>query len=174
MAQAEVYSTERKVRLTLNCREIGTKNVPAGCRVLFSLPYEPGELRAEALNGAGQVTGTDCLTTAGVETVLRLEAEKTECRPGEMVYLRIRYTDDNGEVKPLERHQVTVSAENAEVVGTANGCTFFRGNYAQSQVPVYFCEAQAVVRAEKAGTVRVTAEDGIHTATADIICTEKR
>ena len=166
----EVYTTDRQVRLSLNGRVIGTKKVPADCRVIFNVLYEAGELKAEALTSAGQVTGTDCLTTASAETVLRVEAEKPVCHPGEMVYLRIRYTDGQGEVKPLERHRVTVSAENAAVVGTANGCTFFEGNYAQDTVPTYFGEAQAVVCAGGAGTVRVSVTDGENTAAAEIVC----
>ncbi len=171
-AQAEVYSTAKQVRLTLNGREIGVKQVPKNCRAVFSLPYEPGELKAAALDANGRETGSDALLTAGEETVLRLEPEKSACRPGEMVYLRMRYTDANGEIKPLERQTIHVSAENAEVVGTANGCTYFKGNYAQSAVPAYFGEAQAVVRAGRPGAVRVTVTDGIQQAEAEITCEE--
>ena len=168
----EVYSTAPKVRLTLNGATVGEKKMPRNCRALFSLPYQPGELKAVALDEAGQETGSDVLTTAGKETLLRLEPETTVCRPGEMVYLRMRYTDGNGEIKPLERQEISVRAENGLVMGTANGCTFFRGNYAQSKVETYFGEAQAVVRAEKPGTLRVTVTDGQQTATVEITCKE--
>ena len=104
--------------------------------------------------------------------MLRLEQETTVCRPGEMVYLRMRYTDGRGEIKPLERQEISVHAENGFVMGTANGCTFFRGNYAQSKVETYFGEAQAVIRADKPGPVRVTVTDGKQTATAEITCKE--
>ena len=87
-----------------------------------------------------------------------------------MVYLRIRYTDENGEVKPMEKHRVKVRAENAEVMGCANGSTYFRGNYAQSEVPTYFGEAQTIVRAGEAGVVRVLVTDGEREACAEIAC----
>ena len=168
----EVYSTADRIRLTLNGKPAGEKRVPASCRVLFRVPYEPGELRAEALDAQGRVTGSDRLISAGAETILRLEPETGACRPGEMIYLRIRYTDRQGVVQPLARRTVRVSAENGTVMGTANGCTFFRGNYAQSKVETYFGEAQAVVRAEKPGILRVTVTDGQQTATAEITCKE--
>ena len=171
-AQVEVYATAPQVRLTLNGKEIGTRRVPAHCRVIFTLPYQPGELKAIALDENGRETGADALRTAGQETVLRLEKEKAVCRPGEMVYLRMRYTDEAGEIKPLERGQLTVTAENGQVVGTANGCTFFQGNYAQPSVLSYFGEAQAVVQAKEPGAVRVTVTDGNRTAAAEIICKE--
>ena len=170
--QVEVYSSARQVKLLLNGNEIGTKPVPKACRVFFKTAYQPGELRAVALDESGRETGSDTLTTAGAETLMRLEPETAVCRPGEMVYLRMRYTDENGEIKPLGRRPVTVSAENGEVMGTANGCTYFRGNYAQDTVPTYFGEAQAVVRAGDAGTLRVTITDGEQTAQAEIMCKE--
>lgn len=110
--------------------------------------------------------------TAGEETELRLEAEKATCHPGEMVYLRMRYTDKSGEVKPMEKHRVSVSAENAVVMGTANGSTYFKGNYAQTEVPTYFGEAQTVVCAGECGIVKVTVTDGNLTAETENICTE--
>ena len=58
------------------------------------------------------------------------------------------------------------------MVGTANGCTFFRGNYAQDSVETYFGEAQAVVRAGGPGTVRVTIADGEQIARVEIPCEE--
>ena len=174
MAQVEAYSTAKQIRLSLNGRTIATKRVPDGCRVLFSVPYEPGELKAEALDAAGNVTGTDCLRSAGEATLLRVEPEKAVCGPGEMVYLRLRYTDDDGELKPLKRHRITVRAENAEVIGTANGCTFFDGNYAQPAVDTYFGEAQAVVRAGQPGRVCVTATDGERIASVEIACEEAK
>ncbi len=173
MAQVEVYvpSPATHVRLCLNGRLIGEKRAPKNCRVIFSLPYEPGTLEAKALEN-GRERGFDRLETAGEETVLRLEPEKKTCRPGEMVYLRMRYTDAKGEIKPLERQTIHVSAENAEVIGTANGCTYFQGNYAQCAVPAYFGEAQAVVRAGRPGAVRVTVTDGKQRAEAEITCEE--
>ena len=93
--------------------------------------------------------------------------------PGEMIWLRIRYTDENGEVQPLTRRTVRVKADNGTVMGTANGCTFFHGNYAQSAVPAYFGEAQAIVRAGTAGEVLVTATDGELTSEVKIKCREQ-
>ena len=89
-----------------------------------------------------------------------------------MVYLRLRFTDGSGEVKPLERRRIRVSAENAAVEGTANGCTFFEGNYAQDSVPAYFGEAQAVIRAGAPGIIRIRALADGSEAAAEIICKE--
>ena len=58
------------------------------------------------------------------------------------------------------------------MIGTANACTYFKGNYAQNIVPAYFGEAQAVVRAGRTGIVRVTVTDGKQKAEAEITCEE--
>ena len=81
-----------------------------------------------------------------------------------------RYTDDRGELKPMEKHLIHVSAVNGIVMGTANGSAYFRGNYAQTEVPTYFGEAQAVVRAEAPGVLRVTITDGERTAMTELEC----
>ena len=165
----EVYARAALVELFINGKSAGKKK-PKKARANFRAAYEKGEICAVSYNASGEELGRDSLVTAGEETELRLEAEKTTCRPGEMVYLRMRYTDANGEVKPMEKHLMSVSAENAVVMGTANGSTYFKGNYAQSQVPTYFGEAQTVVCARECGTVKVTVTDGNLTAQAEIRC----
>ncbi len=171
-ARVEVYTSYPRVRLTLNGRMIGIQRVRSDCRTVFRVPYEPGELKAEALDESGHEAGCDTLTSASGDTCLSLTSESAACHPGEMVYLRIRYTDPSGEIKPTEKHTVCIEAENAEVMGSANGCTFFHGNYSQSQVPTYFGEAQTVVRAGVNGPIRVRVTDGELNAEAEIICKE--
>ena len=167
----EVYARAASVELFVNGTSVGKKK-PKKARANFRTVYHDGELSVVAYDEAGKKIGQDTLRTAGTETELRLEPEKTVCRPGEMVYFRMRYTDGSGEIKPMEKHRITVSAENGTVMGTANGSSYFQGNYAQSEVPTYFGEAQTVVQAAAAGTMLVTVNDGARTATAQIVCKE--
>ena len=166
-ATVEVYARAAAVELFVNGRSVGKKK-PKKARAIFRTPYEPGELTAVSYDLGGREIGRDSLRSAGPELELRLEPESASCRSGEMVYFRMRYTDKNGEVKPLERHCIRVSAENGTVMGTANASVYFEGNYAQSEVPSYFGEAQSVVQAGEAGILRVTAEDGERRATVEI------
>ena len=120
----------------------------------------------------GAEIGRDTLRTAGPETCLRLEAETRTCRPGEMVYLRVRYTDDRGEIKPMEKHTVSFTADNGAIVGAGSAASYFKGNFARSSTPTYFGAAQVIVRATGGGALRVTATDGERTATAELLCRE--
>ena len=166
----EVYARAHEVELLVNGKSVGRKRLKNTCRAVFKTAYHDGEIAAVAYDAQGKELGRDVLRTAGAAAQLRLEPETLSCKPGEMVYLRVRYTDENGEVKPMEKHRVTFTVENGTVMGTANGSTYFAGNYAQPEVPTYFGEAQAVVQAGGAGTVRVTASDGERTVTAEIVC----
>ena len=165
----EVYARASAVKLYVNGQCVGQKR-PRKARANFRVTYHSGELLAISFDAAGKEIGRDALITAGEKTELRLEPETASCRPGEMVYFRMRYTDENGEIKPMEKHRVRVSAENGTVMGTANGSTYFRGNYAQSEVPTYFGEAQTVVQAGESGTLRVTVTDGERTASVELPC----
>ncbi len=168
-ATVEVYARAASVELFVNGRSVGKKK-PRKARAFFHTSYEPGELSAVSYDQAGREIGRDSLRSAGPELELRLEPESESCRPGEMVYFRMRYTDAKGEVKPLERHRIRVEAENGVVMGTANASVYFEGNYAQSEVPTYFGEAQTVVQAGESGTLRVTVSDGERTASVELPC----
>ncbi len=165
----EVYARAALVKLYVNGKCVG-KRKPNKARAVFRVAYQPGKLTAVSYDASGREIARDTLKTAGKETELRLEPEKLSAKPGEMLYLRVRYTDKNGEIKPMEKHRVSFTAENGTVIGTANGSTYFKGNYAQSEVPTYFGEAQVIVQAGEAGTIRITASDENGSVTAEISC----
>jgi beta-galactosidase len=167
----EVYARAATVELYINGEKVGRKRVKK-CIAKFKTIYKAGEITAIAYDKNRREVGSDTLKTASEETVLRLEPEVKECKSGEMVYFRIRYTDKNGELKPLERHTVSVRAENGVVMGAANGCCYFKGNFAQPQTPTYLGEAQTIVQATGAGLLRVYATDGDSTVSAEVVCKE--
>ena len=168
-AQIEVFARAASVELFVNGQRVG-KKAPRKGIARFRAAYQTGELLAIARDARGRELGRDSLETAGEETLMRLEPETETCRPGEMVYFRVRYTDGAGELKPMEKHVVRFSAENGTVVGAANGSCCFAGNFAQSEAPTYFGEVQAVVCAGGPGVLRVTASDGALAASAELPC----
>ena len=168
--EIEVYARGDSVELFVNGKSVGKKSLKGKCRVLFRAAYEAGELTAVSYNASGNEIGRDVLRTCGPKTQLRLEAEKAECTPGEMVYFRIRCTDEAGETNPMEKQTVTISAENGALMGTVNGSCSYSGNFAGDTVPTYFGEAQAIVCAGAPGVVRVTARSSGMEASAEVIC----
>ena len=166
-AAIEVFARADAVQLFVNGVRVGEKAPKKGV-ARFKTAYRPGELVAVAFDGSGREMGRDVLRTAGETTELRLICESETARPGEMVYFRACYTDEAGEIKPLEKHTVRFGAENGAVMGAINGSCYFQGNLAQTAAPTYFGEVQAVVHAGAPGILRLTAEDGERTATVEI------
>ena len=94
----EVYTKLPEVSLYLNDRLIGKKTVnrDSQYKAVFSVPYEAGELRAEA--GGKSVT----LTTAGEPARLRLTADKTILNHDgqDLVFITVEVVDKEGHVCP--------------------------------------------------------------------------
>ena len=168
--EVEVYARADSVELFVNSQSVGKKNMKGRCRALFRTAYHDGELTAVSYDASGKEIGRDTLCTAGQKTELRMEADSENCAPGEMVYFRIRCTDENGETKPMEKQTVTVTTENGTLMGTVNGSCSYRGNFTGNVVPTYFGEAQAIVCAGAPGVIRVTARSAGYEATAEVLC----
>ena len=164
----EVFARCSSVELFVNGKSVGKKSMKNKCRVTFRTAYHDGEVKAVSYDGSGKEIGSDVLRTAGEKTELRLEPETQTCRSGEMVFFRMRYTDEAGEGKPMEKHTLRVTVENGTVMGAVNGSCCFKGNFAQSETPTYFGEAQTIVQAGEKGTLRVTVTDGTNTVTSSI------
>ena len=96
--EVEVYTKAPEVTLYLNDKEIGRKKVDRSTefKAVFSVPYEPGTLRAEA--GDKSVT----LSTAGEPARLRLTADKSMLKADgqDLAYVTIEVVDSEGRVCP--------------------------------------------------------------------------
>lgn len=109
----EVYSHYPAVRLYLDDRLIGEQDV-AEMKATFTLPYQPGTLRAEGLeNGAPVEQKT--LKTAGKIASIRLIPDKTnlEANSGELSFITIEFVDKDGNVVPVADNDITVSVSGA-------------------------------------------------------------
>ena len=71
---ADVFSLAPKVRLVLNGKTIGEKKTK-NARASFKLKYEPGILKAVAIDESGNETGETTLRTGGQEPVIALLPE---------------------------------------------------------------------------------------------------
>lgn len=114
-AVVEVYSPGAFVRLSLNGKILGTKKLK-DFRTSFSVGYAPGQLRAEALDVSGNVLSSHQLDSGGCETHLTLRADKRTLAAGsgELCYVEIEFTDENGQLLPHIEQRVDL-----EVTGAA-------------------------------------------------------
>ena len=143
------------------------------CIVRFSCTYEDGTVEAVSYDAAGNEIGRTALHTANTETRLCLVPEEETVRPGGLAFVQLRYTDENGTVKSLERGTVTVKVRGGTLLGLGNACAYSERGYLSDTTDTYFGEALAVVRADAdADTVELTAADGTHNAACCIPCKE--
>ncbi len=159
-AKIEIYARAFAVELFLNGKSVGKKRMPKkNCRVVFTIPYEDGELKAVSYDETGREIGRQTMVTAKEDTVLKLMPESQVAEPEGLVFVPLQYTDADGVWKPMERHCLTVTVENGTLVGFGSANAYVDGNYTQHTTETYYGEAMAVVRAGTSGMMRITVCD---------------
>lgn len=157
-ARVEVYARAHHVSLYVNGKCVGTNKLKHDCRTVFRTTYEPGELRAVSFNQENRKIAECILNTAGDETVLTLEPEQTTVREEELLYVRMKYTDSEGTVKPLARGEIRVKADGGKIVGIGSACPFYKKSYTGDTADTYYGEALVIIRPEKEGKIVIEAE----------------
>ena len=157
-AEVEVYARAASAALVLNGKEIARKKAKNDCLFRFRCTYQPGTLEAVAYNAAGQETGRCALTTAGSETELRAEPEEAAVHPGQLCYIRLRYTDAGGVLKPTVNAPIRVQVTGGRLLALGNACPFNLRGYHTTETDPYWGEALAIVEAGSTGCVTLHAE----------------
>ena len=155
--EVEVYARYPQVKLLLNDQLIGEKPVAEG-KAVFTLPYQPGTLKAVAPNGES-VT----LQTAGEAKTIRLTADHTKLKADgqDLAFITVEMLDANGVVNPTADNQLTASVKGpATIVAFGNADIKDCDSYADSTHKAWKGRALLVVRSTgKKGKVTVTVQD---------------
>ncbi|HIY64104.1 MAG TPA: DUF4982 domain-containing protein [Candidatus Mediterraneibacter stercoripullorum] len=167
-AKVEVYARAHHVSLYVNGKCVGTKELKKDCRTVFKTIYHPGELKAVAFNAQDQKIAECVLQTAGKETRLTLEPELDKLSVNDLLYVRMKYTDDKGTVKPLARGEIKVKAEGGKILGIGNGCPYYEKSYLGDTADTYYGEAMVIIQPEKAGKITVKAESRYGSAQTEV------
>lgn len=168
-AKVEVYTRAAKVKLFVNGICVGEKKPAGDCIVTFRTIYHDGELKAVSYDEQDQVIAEKIYVTAGEETVLRAEPEQeTVNKDGGLVYVRLKYTDEKGEVKPLARGEIKVSVEGGTLLGLGSGCPYYEDSYLTDSTDTYYGEALAVVKPDGSDRVVLHAESPFGNADAAV------
>ena len=158
--EVEVYSREPKVSLYLN-NQLVAEQPTAEMKATFTLPYQPGTLRA--------VAGTEQseLQTAGTPARIRLTADRDRVATGGLAFVTIEITDAQGRVVPTADTEMTFSvAGNASLLAAGNADIKDEDPYFDNHHRAWHGRALAVVRnngKQGKSTLTVTAK-GLPTA----------
>ena len=167
-ATVEVYTDASTVELLLNGKRIAKKRVK-GCMAQFKTKYAPGKLTAVAYNAKGAETSRNELQSATGKRSIRLRPEESAVAAGDIAYIGVELVGENGAVECNADTKINLSVEGGELLafGSANPRT--PESYTSGSFTTYYGKAQAVVRADTAETLRITAAgDGMETAFASI------
>ncbi len=164
----EVYTKAPEVKLYLNDKLVGTKTVDRSTefKAVFSVPYEPGTLRAEA--SGSSVT----LATAGSPAGLRLTADTQTLKVGgqSLAYITVEVVDKDGRVCPDAAIpcEVSVSGQ-ASLMAAASADLKDREPATSPHVTTWKGRAIIVVRSTaKKGKAQVSVKSGLPTASISI------
>lgn len=156
-ANVEVYADCYKVTLLINGVEIGTKKIK-NCRTMFKTKYQSGVVTAISFDANNNEVGRCQMETANDETVLSILPEERGYKKGDLIFVRLAYTDDKNIVKPLERGKINVTVEGGELIALGNGCPFNMEGYLNAYTDTYFGEALAIIKTHD-DKVTIEAED---------------
>ena len=175
--EVEVYTSLPAVRLYLNDRLVGEQQ-SAECKAVFTLPYQPGTLRAEGVTEEGQPVSVS-LSTAGEPCQIRLTADKsTFLADGQdLIYVTVEILDRNGLVCPDAAIPLTATVKGAgSLLSFASADLKDTSVYTDAHCTTWKGRALLAVRSSaKSGSVSVTVKgDGLSQSQLTLNATNRR
>jgi beta-galactosidase len=165
--QVTVYTKGTAVKLLLNGREIGYKEVSPGTKLMaiFDVPYEPGELKAVAYENDRELA-VKVLKTSGAPTGIRLIADRNPVKAdrNDLSYVTIEIIDEFGQVVTDASNQVRITLTgNGELAGSGNACPYDMKSIGKNQFNTFHGKAMAIIRPyAEPGTISLKAvSDGL-------------
>ncbi len=144
----EVYAKAHKIQLYVNNKLVGEKKCGENCRTYFKTKYHAGEIKAVAYDENGHLLASETLKTAGEKTVLGIYPEELEIKKEELAYIRFKYTDKCGILKPLSRGKIHLTVEGGKLIGFGHACPYNEDGYLNNFSDTYYGEALAIVKPE--------------------------
>ena len=162
--EVEVYTKQPEVKLFLNDKLVGTKavNRETQFKAVFSVPFEPGVLRAEA---GGQ---SIALATAGEPASLRLTTDKKiiSADGQDLAFITIEVIDSKGRVCPDAAINCRVGVEGqGRLMAAASADLKDKEPKTSPKVTTWKGRAVIVVRStKKKGNIKVGVESNLRKA----------
>lgn len=158
-----VYSRAPQVRLYLNDSLVGTKTTSATFWAGFTVPYEPGTLRAVEYDGEKE-GDSFILKTTGTPVALRLVSDRGSATADgkDLVYVTAELVDAEGQVVYDSQRTVRFSIEGeGSILACGNACPNDMESFRNSSPRLYNGRAQAIVKTTRTAagfTLRVSAD----------------
>lgn len=151
-AVVEVFADADYVQLECNGSLIGKKKVK-NMRCKFSLKYQPGSIKARAMDAGGREIASTTLCSGKAQPRLTVIPEPMQ----ELTYLPITFTDEDGILLPYIEQKVTVETDGLELLGLGSALCKTNESYLSSAFTSYRGRLLAVVRGH--GIVTIASKD---------------
>jgi len=165
MMDVRVFTSYPAIRLELNGKIIDEKNLSdtSGLIVNFKVPYEPGTLKAIALENGKEVASKE-LRTTGAPAKIKLTVDRTTINAdrNDLSYIKVEITDAQGNVIPDANIPVRLTVSGVgEIAGSGNACPDDMESFNSPVCKTYRGQALAILRPlkdKKTGIVTLVAE----------------
>jgi beta-galactosidase len=163
--RVSVYSVADSVRLELNGRVIGQKAVSEETKLTatFDVPYEPGELKAIALDN-GTETAVKVLKTTGAPARIKLTADRNPIKAdrNDLCFVSIEIVDEFGQLVDDASTEVSLFLTGCgELIGSGNACPYDMKSIGKQVITAFRGRAMAIVRPSgKPGSFILKAKGG--------------
>jgi len=172
--EVTIYSRCEKVRLELNGRIIGEKPVTPNSKlkVKFSVPYEPGQLRALGLI-ADKPVAEKVLKTAGPPKKIRLSPDRVSIQAdrNDLCYVTVEITDERGLHVPYAEMSIQFTVKGAgELAAVGTGAPNKPASFRTPKLETYLGRGLVILRPTgKRGKITLKAEGpGLRPATTTV------
>lgn len=123
--EVEVMTRYPQVQLYLDDKPVEKKKVDESTsyKAIFTLPYQPGSLKAVALDAKGKEMMCDTLSTAGKpdHVVLDFERIGTEGTDYDLIFVTASVVDSQGRINPTDDTLLTFNiTDGASILATGN------------------------------------------------------
>ena len=161
--EVRVFTKAPHVRLELNGKLMGEKDLLSEDKYIavFEVPYQPGELKAVALEN-GKEIAAKVLKTSGEPVGIRLVADRSlfNADRNDLSFVRIEAVDKNGLVVPDAEVKVRLTITgNGELVAMGNASPDDMESVNKTLIKTFKGKAQAILRPfSTAGNITLKAE----------------
>jgi beta-galactosidase len=161
--QVRVFTKASHVKIVLNGETAGEKDMNHDDKYIavFEVPYQPGELKAIALE-SGKEVASKVLKTTGEPVAIRLIPDRIKIKAdrNDLSFVKIEVVDANGQLVSQDSHTVnlTISGD-GELIASGNGSPNDMSSVNKNVIKSFNGRSQAIIRPfATAGTITVKAE----------------
>ena len=165
LMDVRVFSSYQVIRLKLNGKTIAEKSVGDSSKFIvnFKVPYEPGDLKAVALENGIEVASKE-LKTTGTPAKIKLTADRSviKANRNDLSYIHVEITDAQGNLIPEATIPVTFTVSgDGEIAGSGNACPYDMESFNNPVSKTYRGKALVILRPlknKKTGTITLQAD----------------